>query len=39
LNYSAGGYVSLVKPWVKGCTYNAMGTFSLSLKDIVIEPH
>lgn len=39
LGYSAGESVNLVKPWVKGCKYNAMGTFSLSLKDIVIEPH
>jgi len=37
LTYSLGPYVDLVKPWVKGLKYNALGSFSL--KDIVIEPH
>jgi oligopeptide transport system substrate-binding protein len=37
LGYSAGAYVDLLKPWVKGCKYNALG--NNSLKDIVIEPH
>jgi hypothetical protein len=31
------GAVELIKPWVKGLKYNALGAFSL--KDIVIEPH
>lgn len=37
LQYSAGRYVELVKPWIKGVKYNALGNYSL--KDIVIEPH
>jgi ABC-type oligopeptide transport system substrate-binding subunit/class 3 adenylate cyclase len=37
LDYSTGGYVDLVKPWVRGVKFNAMGNFSL--KDIVIERH
>jgi oligopeptide transport system substrate-binding protein len=37
LGYSVGPYVDLLKPWVKGCKYNALGDFKL--KDIVIEPH
>jgi hypothetical protein len=37
LGYSAGEFVDLVKPWVKGLKYNALG--KCSLRDIVIEPH
>jgi hypothetical protein len=34
---STGAGVVLLKPWVKGFKYNALGNFIL--KDIVIEPH
>jgi len=37
LAYPSGTNVELVKPWVKGIKYNALGSYSL--KDIVIEPH
>ncbi|HET7378103.1 MAG TPA: ABC transporter substrate-binding protein, partial [Anaerolineae bacterium] len=37
LAYSSLGNVALLKPWVKGMKYNALGSYSL--KDIVIEPH
>jgi oligopeptide transport system substrate-binding protein len=37
LGYSFGADIELLKPWVKGVKYNALG--NNSLKDIVIEPH
>ena len=37
LGYLAGGYLDLLKPWVKGLKHNALG--SENLKDFVIEPH
>ena len=35
--YAAGTIVDLLKPWVKGCKYNVLHSFSL--EDIVIDPH
>jgi len=37
LSYSHPRNVELLKPWVKGVRYNAMGNYSL--RDVVIEPH